>query len=74
MESRVSGEFFDTLKFWHMGIEYTTSPALNSDFVKAVPTDRIYAAGGAAAQLQVRIWNTVKRKNAVLPMGRPAIK
>lgn len=74
IESRVSGEFRDTLNFWHMGIEYDTPPALNGDFVEAVPTDRVYAAGGAAHQLQVRVWNKVKRKSLVLPMGQPLLK
>lgn len=74
IESRVSGEFRTTLNFWHMGIEYDTPPALNGDFVEAVPTDRVYAAGGAAHQLQVRVWNKVKRKSLVLPMGKPLLK
>lgn len=74
IESRVSGEFRTTLNFWHMGIEYSTPPALNSDFVEAVPTDRVYAAGGAAHQLQVRVWNKIKRKSLVLPMGQPLLK
>lgn len=74
IESRVSGEFRDTLDFWHMGIKYDTPPALNGDFVEAVPTDRVYAAGGAAHQLQVRVWNNVKRKSMVYPQGRPALK
>jgi len=74
IESRVSGEFRTSLKFWHMGIEYDTPPALNGDFVEAVPTDRVYAAGGAAHQLQVRVWNKIKRKSLVFPQGRPQLK
>lgn len=74
IESRVSGEFRTSLNFWHMGIEYDTPPALNADFVEAVPTDRVYAAGGAAHQLQVRVWNKIKRKSLVLPQGQPLLK
>lgn len=73
IESRVSGEFRDTLKFWHMAREFDTPPSLNAEFVEAVPTDRVYAAG-AANQLQVRVWNTVKRKSMVFPQGRPQLK
>lgn len=73
-ESRVSGEFFDTLKFWHSAIEYETPPALNGDFVECLPSDRIFAAGSAAAQLQLRVWNKVKRKNWIFPQGRPALR
>ena len=43
-ESTVSGEFKDTtLNFWHMSRVFGSSPALNSDFVTCVPTDRIFA-------------------------------
>lgn len=43
--SRVSGEFRDTaLDFWHYGRIFSADPALNSDFVTANPTDRVYAA------------------------------
>jgi len=74
IDSRVSGEFRSTLKYWHMAIEYATPPALNAAFVESVPTNRVYAAGGAAHQLQVRCWNTVKRKNGIYPESHPALK
>lgn len=74
IESRVSGEFRSSLDFWHMGIKYASSPALNSSFVESAPTNRVYAAGGAAHQLQIRVWNKVKRKSGVYPQGRPALK
>lgn len=73
LPSRVSGEFRDTLDYWHMAREFDTPPALNGDFVEAVPTDRVYSAG-AAHQLQVRVWNSVKRKSPVFPEGRPLLK
>ena len=74
IDSRVSGEFRSTLKYWHMAIEYASPPALNAAFVESVPTHRVYAAGGAAHQLQVRCWNTVKRKNGIYPESHPALK
>lgn len=44
-ESTVAGEFRDSvLDYWHMAREFGSSPALNSDFVTCVPTDRIFAA------------------------------
>lgn len=43
--SRVSGEFRDTvLDFWHYGRIFSSDPALNSSFVQANPTDRVYAS------------------------------
>lgn len=43
-ESWVSGEFRDTLNYWHMAREFATDPALNSTFTDCVPTDRIFAS------------------------------
>lgn len=43
-ESTVSGEFRSTLlDFWHQARIFGTTPALNADFVKSVPTKRINA-------------------------------
>lgn len=43
-ESRVSGEFRTTLDFWHMARIFSGDPALNADFVKCVPTTRVFAS------------------------------
>lgn len=43
-ESTIAGEFRTTmLDHWHMARIFSTSPALNADFVKCVPTDRVFA-------------------------------
>jgi len=43
-ESSVAGEFrTSTLNHWHMAREFSSSPALNASFVKAVPTERTFA-------------------------------
>lgn len=41
--SGVHGEFRSSLDFWHMARSFSSDPALNSSFVTAVPTDRIYS-------------------------------
>lgn len=42
--STIAGEFRSSLlDFWHMARFFTSSPALNADFVKCVPTDRNFA-------------------------------
>lgn len=41
--STVSGEFRTTLDFWHLARTFTSDPALNAAFVKAVPTERVFA-------------------------------
>lgn len=43
-ESTVAGEFRSSvLNFWHLAREFASAPALNADFVKAVPSERIFA-------------------------------
>lgn len=45
-ESSVAGEFRDTLNYWHMARDISGDFALNGDFVRCTPTDRIFAAPG----------------------------
>lgn len=42
-ESTISGEFRDTLDFWHQARIFGAAPTLNADFVKSNPTKRINA-------------------------------
>lgn len=44
MNSRVAGDFRDTLDFWHLGRQFTSKPALNSNFIECDPDKRIFAA------------------------------
>lgn len=46
-ESTVAGEFRDTLDFWHFARDFGSTPALNADFVKSVPTERTFAVPSA---------------------------
>lgn len=43
MQNRVAGDFRDSLDFWHAGRIFNSPPVLNSDFVQADPTLRIFA-------------------------------
>lgn len=44
IESTIAGEFRTTdADFWHMARIFGSTPALNSDFVKCVPTERTFA-------------------------------
>lgn len=40
--SRVSAEFRDQLKYWHMGREFSVAPSLNEEFIRCSPTKRIF--------------------------------
>lgn len=43
-ESTIGGEFrTSTLDYWHMARIFSSEPALNASFVKAVPTERTFA-------------------------------
>lgn len=42
-ENRVSGEFRTLLKDWHLAREFTSTPALNEDFVECIPREDIFA-------------------------------
>lgn len=44
-ESTIAGEFrTSTLNFWHLARIFSSNPALNSDFVKCIPTERVFAS------------------------------
>lgn len=47
LQSRVSGDFRNTLNFWHMGRIFTAEPVLNASFVSCDPTKRIHAVQNA---------------------------
>lgn len=70
--SRVAGEFRDTLDFWTMARKFESEPALNSTFVKANPTNRVFATN--ADQLQVRVFNNIKAKRLVYKRSRPQLR
>lgn len=41
--SRIAGDFRETLKYWHLGRDFETPPALNGTFVSSDPSKRIFA-------------------------------
>ncbi|AXL14903.1 major capsid protein [Microviridae sp.] len=41
--SRVAGDFRDTLKYWHLGRDFETPAFLNDSFITADPSKRIFA-------------------------------
>jgi hypothetical protein len=55
--SHVSGDFRDTLNYWHMARDLGTLPSLNEDFVKCEPTKRIHNE-----QNEHALWVSVQHK------------
>lgn len=43
INSSVHGDFRTSLKYWHMGRIFGSRPALNSSFIQADPTERVFA-------------------------------
>lgn len=56
-DSRVAGEFRDTLAFWHLGRIFGSRPALNASFIECVPRNDIFAVSEPNNQ---NIWCQVR--------------
>jgi hypothetical protein len=59
--SNVHGVFRTTYDHWHLAREFSSEPALNSDFVKCVPSKRIFASESDPALLVVSRHSIQKR-------------
>lgn len=46
--SEVHGDFRTNMSYWHLARIFSSTPALNADFVNCVPSKRIFAAGDLA--------------------------
>lgn len=63
-ESQIAGEFRSTLSYWHYGRLFSSTPALNADFVKCVPTNRVYA-DTTSDQLQVMANHNIQARRII---------
>lgn len=68
--STIAGEFRTTLDSWHMARIFSGTPALNSTFVSANPTDRIYAST-TTNELQVMVKHKIRARRPVAKTGTP---
>lgn len=64
MESRLSGEFRSTLNYWHFARAFSSDPALNATFVKAVPPETPFAVP-AEDVLQVMVKHQIAARRLV---------
>lgn len=67
-ESRVSGEFATTLKYWHMARDQASEPVLNASFVTSNPTNRVYAST-TANQMYVMAMHSIQARRMVSKVG-----
>lgn len=74
LSSRVAGEFRTSLDFWHMGriFDPLTPPALNSDFISADPTKRVFAViDEEVDELYCQVMNHITVVRALPVYGTP---
>lgn len=68
-ESTIAGEFRTSqLDFWHFARIFGSSPALNSDFVKCVPTERTFAVPSEDV-LYIMAKHSIQARRLVAPTG-----
>lgn len=76
-ESSVSGEFRDTLNYWHMARDISGDFALNGDFVRCTPTDRIFAAPGTPEEPNDTLYcffnHSIQARRIMSKMATPRI-
>lgn len=72
IESRVSGEFASTLKYWHMARDFGAEPALNASFVTSNPTNRVYAST-TTNQMYVMAMHSIQARRMVSKVGNSFI-
>lgn len=71
-ESWVSGEFRSTLNMWHFARSFASDPALNSTFVKCVPSEAPFAVNSTNT-MWVMVKNSVQARRALTQMGNSYI-
>lgn len=72
IESSIAGSFRSTDDNWHMGRVFSSDPALNSSFVTANPTNRIYSAT-TVPQLYVMASHNLIARRLVPKMSKPRL-
>lgn len=65
LQSRVAGDFRNSLSHWHMGRIFGSEPALNQTFIEADPTTRIFAVQDGVQPIYVHCLNKIR---AIRPM------
>lgn len=71
-ESTIAGEFRTTLDFWHYARIFGSTPALNADFVKSVPTKRTNAVDSTDC-LWIMANHSMQARRIVAPSGKSFI-
>jgi hypothetical protein len=70
--SYVSGEFTDTLEYWHLARKFTTAPTLSETFINCIPDRRILVSSEEPA-IFAHIINNVQVKRCLPKFGNPKL-
>ena len=68
--SSVSGEMRTILNSWHMARDFADAPVLNTDFITAPPTNRVFAAQENDT-LYAMFYHTVRARRLMARTGKP---
>lgn len=72
--SQVHGEFKSSLKFWTLVREFENAPAFNAEFVKQVPSKRVFAVEtDQYDSIICDVWNEIYSYSPLPKRGKPGI-
>jgi len=72
--STVHGDFKTSLAFWHMARKFEGTPNLNSSFVTANPTKRVFAVEDPLVhELYVQVYNNLKATRPMPVYSNPSL-
>lgn len=69
-ENSISGEMRSTLNYWHMARDFAEAPTLNSDFINALPTNRVFAST-TTDQIYFMAAHSVQARRLLARYGNP---
>lgn len=72
-QSRVAGDFRDTLDSWHLARNFATAPALNQEFIECNPDERIFAVQDEEVQkFWCHVLHKIKAVRSMPKYGTPS--
>lgn len=72
--NRVAGEFRSSLSFWHLGRIFSARPGLNSTFIEADPSTRIFAVtSGTNNKLYCHVFHRISAQRPLPKFGTPQL-
>lgn len=74
MASRVAGDFRGSLAFWHLGRIFEDRPALNEEFIRCDPDDRIFAVrDNDTHHLWSHVYHSIRVTRRLPKYGTPTL-